>query len=206
MSLLGALARIFSRPEPIDTLERLETHVSSRAAFIAQKTLYGYLKTRMGTQYPSMFEDDVFVASIDVAKMRVFAACLGDLSVYAVAHALADPGCAPLRAAAARRCHARGLRDNPAPGVGQFSPAKAAEGFERRLAAVDWEGLARTPDAFAQSRDALLRFAPVAPELKALDAEYVGNSIRFAWLDVRRRFLERLDREATAADARRALG
>lgn len=67
------LARLTVRRDsgPIDTVESLCRFVSTRAAFVAQKTLYGYLKTRMGTRYPRMFEDDVLIASIDVAKMHV---------------------------------------------------------------------------------------------------------------------------------------
>ena len=61
---------------PIDSPEKLNQFVATRSAFIAQKTLYGYLKTRMGTSYPRMFEDDVFVSSINIAKMHVFSACL----------------------------------------------------------------------------------------------------------------------------------
>ncbi|EIM73317.1 hypothetical protein A33O_16150 [Nitratireductor aquibiodomus RA22] len=39
----------------------------------------------MGTRYPSMFEDDVFIGSINIAKLHVFAACLSDLTIHAVA-------------------------------------------------------------------------------------------------------------------------
>ena len=73
---------------PLETVDELSSFVATRSAFIAQKTLYGYLKTRMGTRYPSMFEDDVFVSSIDIAKMHVFAGCLSDLALFAASRAL----------------------------------------------------------------------------------------------------------------------
>ena len=48
---------------PIDTVERVCHFARTRAALIAQKKLYGYLKERMGLQYPKVFSDDAFVAS-----------------------------------------------------------------------------------------------------------------------------------------------
>ena len=68
---------------PIDTLESLKSFLDSRSAFVAQETLYGYIKTRSGTRHVQLFTDDLFVSSINIAKWRLYIACLSDLSVYA---------------------------------------------------------------------------------------------------------------------------
>ena len=84
MTLVGA------RPDtaPVDSVTALEKFVATRSAYVAQKTLYGYVKTRMGIRYAAMFEDKNMIASLNIAKMHVFAACLADLSIYAVATAV----------------------------------------------------------------------------------------------------------------------
>ena len=191
--------------EPIDGTESLCRFVSTRAAFIAQKTLYGYLKTRMGTRYPSMFEDDVFVGSINIAKMQVYAACLSDLAIYAVSRALSG---APLddsrRRDLALHCFRMGLTDNAeqVASTEAFRPEEAVAAFEKRLAFWDWQDGPSGPDIFSESPEALIRWAPIAPQLKKYDKEIVQNSIKYAWRDIRVQFDSRLDAAAVAAEVR----
>ncbi len=197
--------------EPIDSLPGLSRFVSTRAAFIAQKTLYGYLKTRMGTRYPSMFEDDVFVQSINIAKLNVFAACLSDLAIFTVKRALRDAGSEEgvedeQRRQVALQCFEAGLADNAeeASRAEGFSLSEAIAAFERRLAFWDWHDGPSGPDIFAESPTALVRWAPIAPELKKFDEEIVRNSVRFAWREVRSQFEKRIDGAAVSAQARAA--
>jgi hypothetical protein len=202
---LGRLA--FRRESgPLATVDSLAGFVSTRAAFIAQHTLYGYLKTRMGTRYRSLFEDDTFVASIDIAKLHVYAACLADLALFAVwrtrtdaGAALADEDCCRL----ALVCFRRGLADNAASvaAVAAFSPAEAEAAFERRLAFWNWDAARQAADIFSESPAALVRWAPIAPELKQFDQEIVENSVKFKWLEVRADFARRLEPTAVAAEA-----
>lgn len=190
---------------PLDSPESLRHFVSTRAAFLSQKTLYGYLKTRMGTRYPTMFEDDVFVASIDLAKLHVYAACLSDLSLYVATCALAGAPVTPEeRRGLALACFEQGLADNveEAARVAGFSAAEAKAAFERRLAFWDWVDGPKGADIFSESPAALVRWAPIAPELKQFDREIVENSIKFKWRDARRDFERRLDAAAVAAALR----
>lgn len=188
---------------PIASIDGLASFVATRSAFIAQKTLYGYVKTRMGTRYPAMFADDVFVTSLNIAKLHIFAACLSDLTVYAVAHALADESLPDdTRFEVALACFNQGLINNRDQIVPGFSAARAATEFVSRLEGTDWKFGARQRENFRRSPLALVRWAPIAPELKRFDAEIVENSIRFAWRDVRVQFQRRLDADAIAADLR----
>lgn len=202
------LGRLTIRREsgPLDSPESLRYFVSTRAAFLSQKTLYGYLKTRMGTRYPTMFEDDVFVASIDLAKLHVYAACLSDLSIYAATCALAGTeATVEDRWGLAMACFEQGLADNAeqAAQVASFSAVEAKAAFERRLAFWDWAAGPRGADIFSESPAALVRWAPIAPELKQFDREIVENSIKFKWRDTRRDFERRLDAAAVVAALRR---
>ena len=179
---------------PISTAAGVGDFVATRSAFVTQKTLYGYLKTRMGTRYPDMFRNDVFVRSIDIAKFHVYAACAADLAIYAAAHALdGTPADDDARRRIAGDCLARSLAENVSNPPAEFSPAEHVAAFDRRLAATDWPGVVGNRTAFAGSSPALLRWAPVAPELKRYDAEIVSNSIRFAWHEVTREYLARID-------------
>ena len=191
---------------PIDSIDSLCRFVSTRSAFVAQKTLYGYVKTRMGTRYPSMFSDDVFVASIDIAKMHVFAACLSDLAVFAVSRALRDAPAGALDEQAyralARICFEAGLADNrdQAQQVEAFSTTDATAVFERRLGFQNWSAESIGPALFTVSPAALVHWAPIAPELKREDTEIIENSIRFTWRDVRAQFEKRVDGAAIVDD------
>lgn len=185
--------------EPVDSVHALEKFVSTRSAFIAQKCLYGYLKTRMGTQFPQMFEDDTFAVSINIAKMNIYDACLSDLAVYATAVSLDGSSAQDeTRRRLAARCHGKGLDDNTGIAVESFSPQKARQDFQSRLTAVAWHGSAKNADCFTKSPDALVRWAPIVKQHKDLDVLFVKNSIRYAWIDMRRILLRKLDRKAIA--------
>lgn len=179
---------------PIDSVARLNEFVSTRSAFIAQKTLYGYLKTRMGTRYPTMFEDDVFVESINLAKLHVFAACLSDLTIHALARATHEqPVADDLRRTLAADCYRAALAGNSTDAPDGFSSQPCIDDFLKRIQETDWTAGALHRENFTHSPAALVKWAPIAPELKRYDKEIVENSIKFAWQDIRKQFDQRLD-------------
>ena len=187
----------------VSTIEELRSFAATRSAFIAQKTLYNYLKVRIGTRFPSMFSDDVYIESVDIAKMHVYAACLSDLSIHVVAKGFENAGLSnEMLCSLAQGCFNKGIDDNASAAPDKFSAEKARNAFETRLISVDWNGIARTADIFVASQKALVRWAPIADELKKHDDEFVGNSIRFAWRDIRREFERRLNRKALVIAAK----
>ncbi len=203
------LARLTIRRDsgPIDSTEALCNYVSTRAALVAQKTLYSYLKTRMGIRYPLMFEDDAIISSINIAKMHIYAACLSDLAIFATSVAL---GAETVDDAARRKlallCFERALADNEEQAhkvAASFSIPEAVAAFERRLAFWDWQARLSGLEIFSESPEALFQWAPIAPELKKYDREIVENSIKFTWHEVRRKLEKRIDSAALAAEAAR---
>ena len=171
---------------------------------MAQRSLYGYLKTRIGTRYPRVFDDEIFVQSINIAKFYVFDACLSDLAVYAAATALKDqPVTDEERSALALRCFRRGIEDNLGEAPADFDVKKSGEDFERRLKGTDWAEGALHRDNFRLSPAALVNWAPIADHLKLEDSEIVKNSIKFAWRDIREQFQKRLVAEEVLADCKR---
>ena len=75
--------RRWRRAEPVHNAEALRRFLQTRASHIAQMTLYGYLRTRAGTRFPELFENDAFVVSMNIAKWHVWLACVSDLAVHA---------------------------------------------------------------------------------------------------------------------------
>ncbi len=190
---------------PIDSTAALADFVTSRAAYHAQKTLYSYVKARMGIRYPAMFHDDKIIASLNIAKMRVYAACLSDLTLYAVAHATHEKAIAGEdRAALALRIYREGLAANSAEAPPEFSAEDAIAAFAQKLEQVDWRAMLK-PESFTESPKAILRWAPIAERLKRYDREIVSNSAMFAWNDIREQFGKRLNAAALSDDLRRQI-
>ena len=79
------VAPIFNFLKPkkkITNINDLKNFVQKKSAWVSQETLYGYLKTRMGTKYVLMFEDEIFLESINKAKWNIYSECLQDLTLY----------------------------------------------------------------------------------------------------------------------------
>jgi hypothetical protein len=60
---LFALFKAFLPKKKIGNLDELETFIQTKSAWVSQVTLYGYLKTRMGTRYVLHFENEKFMES-----------------------------------------------------------------------------------------------------------------------------------------------
>lgn len=181
-------------PEPIATPGALARFLEQRASFVAQTSLYGYLRTRSGMRYPELFTDDPFVASINIAKWHVWLDCLADLAVHAGSRIAQQaprelPRIAQLMVEVVEDVLARS--GTPAEAGGDFA-AHAAR-VRDRVARTDWLAIGADEAAFTQSPSGLVRWAPVMDELKELDEEIVRNSVRFRWQEVRQEFSRQLD-------------
>ena len=171
--------------------------LDTRASHIAQTTLYGYLRTRAGTRYPVLFENDAYVVSINYAKWQMWLACLSDLSVFAgglLAHR--SPADSTAAGAIVRHAVEAILEHTGTPDDSGPLFAQGAEAVRGRLSRCDWRALDDGEAAFTESPEALVRHAPIIAELMALDEEIVRNSVRFRWQEVRRELRATLDVDA----------
>ena len=66
----------------IQNLEILQDYIQRKSAFITQETLFGYLKTRIGTNYVKMYDNDDFVRSINIAKWNIYVVAIQDLTFF----------------------------------------------------------------------------------------------------------------------------
>ena len=83
------IAPIFNFLKPkkkITNIYELKDFIQRKSAWVSQETLYGYLKTRMGAKYILMFEDEIFLGSINKAKWNIYAVALQDLTFYSLSY------------------------------------------------------------------------------------------------------------------------
>jgi hypothetical protein len=183
-------------------VDDLVEFLHQRAAYMAQSTLFGYLRTRMGIGFQNFLQDERFAAEIADARLRVFVACLGDLTIFAVALAGAEGRLDdPARIRAAERCFGTALDRALEPGD-RLKAADAALGFSRRARSVDWAGAHLGEAAFGTSPAALSNAAPVSERYRRADREIVMNSMRFHWREVREELRRAIDAPAMAAALR----
>ena len=52
---------------PIATISDYIAYADKQAAFVSQVSLYTYIKTRAGTQWPKLFEDETYLVSMKIA-------------------------------------------------------------------------------------------------------------------------------------------
>ena len=79
---LFSLFRAFLTKKKISNLDELEKFIQEKSAWVSQVTLYGYLKTRMGTRYVLHFENDIFMESVNLAKWNMYSVALQDLTLF----------------------------------------------------------------------------------------------------------------------------
>jgi hypothetical protein len=197
---LGALLR--RRNIAISDGAELCKFLESRASFVAQTALYGYLRTRAGMRYPLLFDDSGFTKSVNIAKWHVWLACLSDLCVFTGgllakrAPARPDAVGAAMLATLDAILATTGI---PADAGSEF--AAHAQRIRARISLCDWAAVADDATAFSESPAALVYWAPIADELKRHDELIVRNSIRFLWQEVRRALRRDLDAASVMAPA-----
>ena len=77
----------FLKPKKkITNIPELKDFIQRKSAWVSQETLYGYLKTRMGAKYVLMFEDEIFLGSINNAKWNIYMVALQDLTFYTISY------------------------------------------------------------------------------------------------------------------------
>jgi len=201
LARLGASVRdYFGRRrgrEPIVDAAGLRRFLDTRSSFVAQMSLYGYLRTRAGMRYPELFQDDGFVAAINTAKWQLWLACLSDISVYAGGLlASRSPAAAPRVGPMMQEIVEALLAETGVPADAGPDFAEGTQRVRARLALTDWTAITDDASCFTESPPALVRWAPIIDDLKKLDEPIVLNSVRFRWQEVRRQFRQSLDAEA----------
>lgn len=198
IGLSGAKRRI-----PIDDTVKLANFLDTRASFVAQTSLYGYMRTRAGVRYAELFHDNTFIEMLNIAKWHIWLDCLGDLAAYA-GYLILKSGEADreevgriISSVVGAVLEKTGL---PEEAGGAF--AEHVDALRARILSCEWDALEDGEAAFTASPDSLVEWSPIVETLKHLDKGIVRNSMRFRWQEIRRSLRDLLDPAALVSSAR----
>ena len=187
---LFALFKAFIPKKKISSLDELEDFVQSKSAWVTQVTLYGYLKTRMGTRYVLHFENDVFMSSVNLAKWNIYSVALQDLTLFIFSFLKVNNNFKNVDKA--KEIFLKILDDETSNKMPLEIIEEAKRNFEERLKNINWDNhYVDLP--FNSSAISLYKWAPIADELKILDRKIVLNSMILKWDVVKKEFRERIN-------------
>ena len=186
---LFALFKAFVPKKKIKNLDELENFIQTKSAWVSQVTLYGYLKTRMGTRYVLHFENDEFMSSVNIAKWNIYSVALQDLTLYSFSYLKAKFNY--LEVNKAKEIFYKILDDETSNQMPLNIIEEAKKVFDERLQNINWD-LYHEDLPFNPSALSLYKWAPIADELKTLDRKIVLNSVILKWGVVKKEFIERL--------------
>ena len=186
---LFSLFKAFIPKTKISNLDELEDFIQSKSAWVTQVTLYGYLKTRMGTRYVLHFENDEFMASVNLAKWNIYAVALQDLTFFTFSYLKNNLNYQDIDKA--KEIFLKILDDETTNKMPLDIIEEAKKNFNDRLQNINWNthynDLPFNPSALS-----LYKWAPIADELKNLDRKIVLNSVILKWDIVKKEFNERI--------------
>ena len=171
---LFALFKAFIPKKKLNNLDDLEEFIQTKSAWVAQVTLYSYLKTRMGTRYVLHFENDEFMKSVNLAKWNIYAVSLQDLTFYVFSYLKINFQFQDLEKA--KEIFNNILDDEILNKMPQDIIEETKKTFEERLNKMNWDNQINDYP-FNQSALSLFKWAPIAEELKNLDRKIVLNSM-----------------------------
>jgi len=187
---LFALFKAFIPKKKLNSLDDLEEFIQTKSAWVAQVTLYSYLKTRMGTRYVLHFENDEFMKSVNLAKWNIYAVSLQDLTFYVFSYLKINFQFQDLEKA--KEIFNNILDDEILNKMPQDIIEETKKTFEERLSKMNWDNQINDYP-FNQSALSLFKWAPIADELKNLDRKIVLNSMILKWDIIKKEFSERIE-------------
>ena len=179
------ILKFFKPKQKINNYDELKNFIQKKSAWISQVTLYGYLKTRMGAKYVLMFEDEIFLGSINKAKWNIYAVTLQDFCLYSISY-LKDVS-KKHDTEKAKEIFLEILSDEEKNQMPNDILEKSKIEFDEILKNIDWEKHYKDLP-FNNSALALYEWSPIAEELKSLDRKIVLNSMILKWDIIKKEF------------------
>ena len=186
---LFSLFKAFIPKKKIGNLDDLETFIQSKSAWVTQVTLYGYLKTRMGTRYVLHFENDKFMESVNQAKWNIYSVALQDLTFFTFSYLKVNLNYQDIDNA--KEIFFKILDDEISNKMPLNLIEETKQNFNERLNNINWDNYCNDLP-FNPSALSLFKWAPIADELKTLDRKIVLNSMILKWDVVKKEFTERV--------------
>ena len=185
-----SLFKAFIPKKKIKNLDELEEFIQSKSAWVSQVTLYGYLKTRIGTRYVLHFDNEEFMKSVNLAKWNIYAVSLQDLTFFSFSYLKVHFNFEEMDKA--KEIFLKILDDETSNNMPPDIIEEAKKSFNERLEKINWESY-YSDIPFNQSALSLYKWAPIADELKSLDRKIVLNSSILKWDVIKKEFRERIE-------------
>ena len=182
---LFALFKAFIPKKKIKNLDELEHFIQTKSSWVSQVTLYSYLKTRMGTKYVLHFDNDVFMASLNLAKWNIYSVALQDLTLFAFSYLKVNYNYQDIDQA--KEIFFKILDDEISNKMPLDIIDQSKKSFIDRLQNLNWE-IYYKDLPFNPSALSLYKWAPIADELKSLDRKIVLNSMILKWDIIKKEF------------------
>jgi hypothetical protein len=184
---LFAMFKAFIPKKKIKNLNDLEYFIQTKSAWVTQVTLYNYLKTRMGTRYVLHFDNDVFMASLDIARWNIYSVALQDLTLFTFSYLKVNFNYQNINQS--KEIFFKILDSESSNKMPVDIIEEAKKTFNERLQNINWETYYKDLP-FNPSALSLYKWAPIAEELKTLDRKIVLNSMILKWDNVEKEFKE----------------
>ena len=185
-----SLFKAFIPKKKIKNFDELEEFIQTKSAWVSQVTLYGYLKTRMGTRYVLHFDNDEFTKSVNLAKWNIYAVALQDLTFFTFSYLKTNFNLNEIDKA--KKIFFKILDDEITNKMPLEIIEDAKKSFNEKIEKINWENYFNDIP-FNQSALSLYKWAPIAEELKSLDRKIVLNSVILKWDTVKKEFRERIN-------------
>ena len=184
---LFSLFKAFIPKKKIKNIKDLTEFIQKKSSWVTQVTLYGYLKTRIGTKYVLMFDDEIFLSSINKAKWNIYSIALQDLTFYTLSYLNVFYNYNEITKA--NEIYEDILNNETNNGMPEEVILKGKEKFKERLQNINWKEYYKSWP-FNESALALYEWSPVAQELKTLDRKIVLNSMILKWGNIQDEFIK----------------
>ncbi len=184
------ILKYFKGKKKINNYLDLKEFIQKKSAWVSQVTLYGYLKTRMGAKYVLMFDDEIFLGSINKAKWNIYMVALQDLTFYTISYLKIERNLHDIEKA--KEIFNKILTDELNNQIPKDIYEKANNDFEERYQKINWDKYYKSLP-FNLSALALYEWSPIAEELKILDRKIVLNSMILKWENIKKEFESILD-------------
>ena len=175
---LFSLLKAVIPKKKIKNISDLKVFIQKKSAWISQVALFNYLKTRMGLKYVTMFDDEIFLSSINKAKWNIYSVALQDLTFYSLSYLKVFYGYDEINKA--NEIYEEILKKEIENGIPEEVVIKGKKIFNEKLEKIDWQTQYKSWP-FNESALALYEWAPIADELKILDRKIVLNSMILKW-------------------------
>ena len=184
------ILKYFKKAKKIENYSDLKEFIQKKSAWATQVTLYGYLKTRMGAKYVLMFEDEIFLSSINKAKWNIYIVALQDLTFYTISYLKNEKSNHEIEKS--KEIYYQILDDELKNEIPKEVFEKAKKQFDERYQNIKWEEYYKSLP-FNTSALSLYEWSPIADELKTLDRKIVLNSMILKWDNVKKEFSQILN-------------